>query len=233
MAKLSTQLKRCWLYKQWLRAQVWDWTVFDCSPTSVMPNLCKTAQLPSISKWVNTLYIILPFRISSSGEWFWSLPGVQCHEPPSILLQALYLSDLIPWIYLSLPLNNHKEFDLGHDWMVLWLSLLFTIWIWILQLGVHDLSHSQLPVLFLLTVYSFSIFSCKEYNQSVFGIDHLVMSMCRIISCVVGRGCLLWPVYSLGKTLLASALLHSVFQGQLCLLLQVFLDFLLLHSSLL
>ena len=31
--------------------------------------------------------------------------------------------------------------------------------------------------------------------------------------------------------LLAFALLHSVFQGQICLLLQVFLDFLLLHSS--
>ena len=31
----------------------------------------------------------------------------------------------------------------------------------------------------------------------------------------------------LGKTLLAIALLHSVLQGQICLLLQVFLDFLL------
>ena len=31
--------------------------------------------------------------------------------------------------------------------------------------------------------------------------------------------------------LLVFALLHSVFQGQICLLLQVFLDFLLLHSS--
>ena len=46
------------------------------------------------------------------------------------------------------------------------------------------------------------------------GIDHLVMSICRIFSCVVGRGCLLWPVHSLGKTLLAFALLHSVLQGQ-------------------
>ena len=73
--------------------------------------------------------------------------------------------------------------------------------------------------------------SCKEYNQSDFGIDHLVMSMCRVFTCVVGRGCFLWPVGSLGKTLLAFALLHSVFQGQGCLLLQVFLDFLLLHSS--
>ena len=49
------------------------------------------------------------------------------------------------------------------------------------------------------------------------------MSMCRVFSCVVGRGCLLWPVCSLGKTLLALVLLHFVFQGQICLLLQVFL----------
>ena len=57
------------------------------------------------------------------------------------------------------------------------------------------------------------------------------MSMCGVFSCVVGRGCLLWAVCSLGKTLLAFALLHSVLQSQICLLLQVFLDFLLLRSS--
>ena len=57
------------------------------------------------------------------------------------------------------------------------------------------------------------------------------MSMCRVFSFVVGRECLQWPVHSLGKTLLAFALLHSVFQGQICLLLQVFLDLLLLYSS--
>ena len=34
------------------------------------------------------------------------------------------------------------------------------------------------------------------------------------------------------KTLLGFALLHSVLQGQICLLLQVFFDFLLLHPSL-
>ena len=59
------------------------------------------------------------------------------------------------------------------------------------------------------------------------------MSMCRVFSCIVGRGCLLWPVCSLGKTLLAFALLHFVLQGQINLLFQVFLYFLLLHSSLL
>ena len=54
-----------------------------------------------------------------------------------------------------------------------------------------------------------------------------VLSMCRVISYVVGRGCLLWPVHSLGKTLLVSALLHFVLQGQIWLLLQVSVDFLL------
>ena len=57
------------------------------------------------------------------------------------------------------------------------------------------------------------------------------MFMCRVFSCVVGRGYLLWPVCSLGKTLLAFAVLHSILQGPICLLVQVFLDFLLLHLS--
>ena len=38
--------------------------------------------------------------------------------------------------------------------------------------------------------------------------------MCRVLSCVVGRGCLLQPVCSLGKTLLAFALLHFILQGK-------------------
>ena len=52
-----------------------------------------------------------------------------------------------------------------------------------------------------------------------------MMSMCRVFSCVVGRGCLLWSVHSLDKTLLAFALLHFVLQGQFCLLFRVSLDF--------
>ena len=55
--------------------------------------------------------------------------------------------------------------------------------------------------------------------------------MCRVSSCVVGRGCFLWLVRSLGKTLLCVALLHFVLPRPHCLLLQLFLDFLLLHSS--
>ena len=35
-------------------------------------------------------------------------------KPPSIVHQALSLSDLVPEISFSLPLYNHKGFDLGH-----------------------------------------------------------------------------------------------------------------------
>jgi len=51
-----------------------------------------------------------------------------------------------------------------------------------------------------------------------------MMPLCRDISCTVGRGCLLWPVCSLSKTLLAFMLLYFVFQDQTCLLLQVSLS---------
>ena len=39
---------------------------------------------------------ILPFCISFSCGWSWSLPHVQCHEPPSIVHQALCLLYLVP-----------------------------------------------------------------------------------------------------------------------------------------
>ena len=52
--------------------------------------------------------------------WFWWLPLVQHYKSLSIVTQALCLPDLIPWIYLSPPLYNHKRFDLGHTWMAYW-----------------------------------------------------------------------------------------------------------------
>ena len=70
---------------------------------------------------------VLPFCISLPWGWSWSLPPIQCHRPLSIVHQALCLSDIILWTYLSLPLYNHKGFDLGHTWMVEWLSLLSSI----------------------------------------------------------------------------------------------------------
>ena len=58
-----------------------------------------------------------------------------------------------------------------------------------------------------------------------------MLSMYRVVSCVVGRWCLLWLVCSLGKTLLAFIPLRFVLQSQTSLLLQVPLDFLLLYSN--
>ena len=60
---------------------------------------------------------ILPFCISFSWGWSWSLPPVQCHEHPFIVIQALCLPDLISWIYLSLTQYN-QGFYLGHMRMV-------------------------------------------------------------------------------------------------------------------
>ena len=60
---------------------------------------------------------IFPFCISFSWGWFGSLPPLQCYEPSSIILQVIYLSDLIPLINFSLPLYNHKGLDVGHIWM--------------------------------------------------------------------------------------------------------------------
>ena len=54
---------------------------------------------------------ILSFCIYFSWGWSLSLPPVQCHEPLSLVLRALCLPDIIPWIYLSLSLYNHKGFD--------------------------------------------------------------------------------------------------------------------------
>ena len=73
--------------------------------------------------------------------------------------------------------------------------------------------------------------SCFCWLYTDFGIDYLVTCLCRVMSCVVGKGCFLWPVLSVSKILLDFALLHFVFQGQTYLLLQVPLDFLLWYSS--
>ena len=46
-----------------------------------------------------------------------------------------------------------------------------------------------------------SLHCSSEYNPSDFGVNHLVTSMCRVFSCVVGRGCLLWQSITNTRTL--------------------------------
>lgn len=59
------------------------------------------------------------------------------------------------------------------------------------------MSYSQLQVLFLLTVQSFSIFGCKEHNQYDLGIDDILMPLGRASFGLLETGvcydhCALW-----------------------------------------
>ena len=58
-----------------------------------------------------------------------------------------------------------------------------------LAIGICDLSHSQFPSYFADCIELLH-HGCGKYNQSDFCIDHLMTSMCRDFSCVVGSGCL-------------------------------------------
>ena len=144
---------------------------------------------------------ILPFCISFSWGLFENGLLYNFCEPLFIVVQALCLSDPISWIchLHSIILRNLIMFYL---YCIMVLPTFFNL---SLNCTINSSwSEAQsAPILVLLTVQSFCISGCKEYNQSDFGIDHLVMSMCRVISCVVGNGCLLSPVCSLGKTLVS------------------------------
>ena len=50
-------------------------------------------------------------------RFFFLIPASYTMSQTSVHNSLHTLSDLIPWIYLPLPLYNHKGFDLGHTWM--------------------------------------------------------------------------------------------------------------------
>ena len=64
------------------------------------------------------------------------------------------------------------------------------------------------------SLVGYSPLGCKESNMT----EH-VSNMCKLVSCIVEKGYLLWSVHSLGRISLAFALLHFVLQSQTCLLL--------------
>ena len=196
---------------------------------------------------------VLPFCISFSWGWFWSQSPIQCYKPPSIVLQALFLSYLIPWIYLSLLLYNHKVFNLGYTWIAeKAMATHSSALAWRIpgtgepdglpSMGSHRVGHDWrdltaaylnslvvFPTFFNLSLNlairsswsepqsapSFFCWLCKASPSFFFLSDciellQLWLHMCRVVSCVVGRGCLLWPVHSLGKTLLSYSLLFFI-----------------------
>ena len=100
-----------------LLAILWN-SIFICLYLSFSPLLLASLFLASQLFLTPLQTTIFAICISFSWEWFWSQPPVQYYKPLSLVLQALCLSDLIPWIYLSLLLYNCKRFYLGHTWMV-------------------------------------------------------------------------------------------------------------------
>ena len=137
-----------------------------------------------------------------------------------MVVQALCLSDLIPWIYLSLPLHNHKELDLGPNWMVL------VVFPYFLQ---FKFEFCNMEFMIWATVSSQSCFSRLYRASSSLAAKNIInlMSVLTVWWCPCVQSSLvlfeegIFYDQCIGKTLLTFALLHVVFQGQTCLLLQV------------
>ena len=97
-----------------LFASLWNspfsWEYLSISPLRLLLFFSQLFLRPPQTK-------IFPSCISFSLGWFWSLVLVEGYKLLVIVLQTLYLPSIIPWIYLSPPLYNHKGFDLGHtEW---------------------------------------------------------------------------------------------------------------------
>ena len=93
----------------WNSAFRWVYLSFSPLPFAslLFSAICK-ASLDKHFAFLNLFFLEMVLIIASC----------QCHDPLSIVLQALCLSNLIPWIYLTLLLYNYKGFDLGHTWIV-------------------------------------------------------------------------------------------------------------------
>jgi len=115
---LHCSLKKAFLH---LLAILWnsafDWVYLFLSPFLLASHL-PSAICKAFSE--NLFAFLYIFSIGT----ICSLPPVQYYGPLSIVLQALFLLDIILWIYSSLPLYIHEEFDLSCIWLTYWFSQL-------------------------------------------------------------------------------------------------------------
>ena len=202
----------------------------------------------SVVKWVYLYFSPLPLasllfsainKASSANHFAFLhlfflgmvLIPVSCTSWTSIHSSSGALSGLIPWVCLSLPLYNHKGFDLG---LSEWSSgfpyfLKFNCQFANKEFMIQGTVSSQSCFGWL---YRASPSLAAKNTSSLISVLTIWWCPCVESSLVFLEDGLLWPVHSLGKTLLAFALVHFVLQGKTCLLLQVsLLEFLLLHSN--
>ena len=173
--------------------------------------------------------------------WVWSL-GREDPLEKEMATPSSTLAWKIPWTEKPGRLQSMGSQRVGHDWTteLNWTELNGHTWSGFPYFLQFKSEFGNKEFMIWATVSSWSCF-CWLYRASPSLVTKNIINLisgstiwwcpCVQSSHVVGRRCWLWSVHSLGKTLLAFALLHSVLQGQICLLLQVFLDFLLLHSS--
>ena len=114
------------------------------------------------------------------------------------------------------------------------LSQLSSVNDWATELNLNEVCNKEFMIWTTVSSQSCFYWLYRTPSSAAKNIINLVSVLiiwwcpCVVISCVIARGCLLWPVRSLGKSLLAFALLHFILRGQTC---HASLDFLLLYSS--
>ena len=96
-------------FECWVLSQLFHCPLSPSSRNSKVP-LCFLSQ-----GWC--LLYIWGYWYFSWQSWFQFVLHPAQHFTPSIVLQALFLSDHIPWIYSPPLLYIHKGFDLGYIWM--------------------------------------------------------------------------------------------------------------------
>ena len=136
----------------------------------------------------------------------------------------------MPWIYLPLPLYNHKGFDLAYTWMahgfpyflqfksefgnkefMIWAGLIFC---WLYRASPSLAAKNRINLILELTIWWCPYVSLMSLSSLVLLEEGVCCDQCVLL-----------------EKLLTFSLLHFVLQGQICLLLQVSLDFLLFYSS--
>ena len=133
--------------------------------------------------------------------WHSWLNGYEPEQTPGVSGGHGGLACCSPW--------GHKESDMTEqlNWLTEWMNglVVFTTFFNLIQNFILRSSWwatlSSHFFFFFADCRELLHLGCKECNQSHFGIGHLMLSLCRLFSYVVGRVCLLWPACSLGKTI--------------------------------